>query len=299
MDDIVCIFESQDDAHNFFRTLNEDGHLKFTMESENNGCLNFLDISIKINNSSINTSVYSKPTAGSRTIHPLSSNPKSVLFGTLNTQRLRAHALCNSEAQVQQELARQVDKFVRNGHRKALVCERLYRPRFGPRERPTDQHMCYLPSSNVSEKLAGFLRAQGINVRFTSGITTKSLLRSAPVKDRFERTGVVYKVPCADCPRVYVGQTGRKLNTRIREHDQCKCNSLNDNHDRCSSALACHVHIEGHKVDRDQIEILDVDRIDSRRLVKESIAIIQNKHILVPHNQCSKTISPFWHPLIK
>ena len=44
-------------------------------------------------------------------------------------------------------------------------------------------------------------------------------------KDEAERfdtpesiNGVVYKNPCMDCPRAYVGQTGRPLSIRLKEH---------------------------------------------------------------------------------
>ena len=33
-----------------------------------------------------------------------------------------------------------------------------------------------------------------------------------------ERTNVVYKINCKDCPQYYVGKTGRKLDTRLKEH---------------------------------------------------------------------------------
>nr|VZI01337.1 unnamed protein product [Spirometra erinaceieuropaei] len=41
------------------------------------------------------------------------------------------------------------------------------------------------------------------------------------MKDRLdagEQSGVVYQIPCLDCPRHYTGQTGRRLSSRITEH---------------------------------------------------------------------------------
>jgi len=35
-----------------------------------------------------------------------------------------------------------------------------------------------------------------------------------------EKPEVVYKIPCKNCERVYVGETGRPLGVRIKEH--CK-----------------------------------------------------------------------------
>ena len=35
-----------------------------------------------------------------------------------------------------------------------------------------------------------------------------------------DSTGVVYQIPCKDCHRVYVGETGRKFGVRKAEHKQ-------------------------------------------------------------------------------
>ena len=48
-------------------------------------------------------------------------------------------------------------------------------------------------------------------------------LRSSLVKVKQARTdmkkkGVVYKVPCKDCPCVYIGETGRTLEKSLSEH---------------------------------------------------------------------------------
>ena len=34
----------------------------------------------------------------------------------------------------------------------------------------------------------------------------------------FEKSGLAYKIPCRDCDAVYIGETGRSLKTRKREH---------------------------------------------------------------------------------
>ena len=33
-----------------------------------------------------------------------------------------------------------------------------------------------------------------------------------------KKTGVIYKIPCQDCNTNYIGETGRALSTRIKEH---------------------------------------------------------------------------------
>ena len=52
--------------------------------------------------------------------------------------------------------------------------------------------------------------------------------------------GVVYRVPCLNCNEVYVGQTGRDFEVRLKEHksavrlensnNACAKHSLNNNH---------------------------------------------------------------------
>ena len=52
-----------------------------------------------------------------------------------------------------------------------------------------------------------------------------SKLRSMLVQPKDKRsledsTGVVYQIPCKDCDKVYVGETGRKFGVRKAEHTQ-------------------------------------------------------------------------------
>ena len=52
---------------------------------------------------------------------------------------------------------------------------------------------------------------------------TASTLRSRLVKVKqaipnSKKKGVIYEVPCKDCPCVYIGETGRTLEKRLSEH---------------------------------------------------------------------------------
>ena len=76
-----------------------------------------------------------------------------------------------------------------------------------------------------------------------------STLRHLPVhpKDPVpmeEHKGVVYSVPCDECPKVYIRQTGQGLKHRLVEHQH----ALN-NGDVAASALAEYALHTGHHVD--------------------------------------------------
>ena len=59
-----------------------------------------------------------------------------------------------------------------------------------------------------------------------------------------ERKGVVYSVPCNECPKVYIGQTGQSLKHWLVEHRH----ALKDG-DVVTSALAEYALDTGHPVD--------------------------------------------------
>jgi len=63
---------------------------------------------------------------------------------------------------------------------------------------------------------------------------------------------VVYSIPCAECPRTYIGQTGRSLDHRLCEHRGALKNG-----DLGSSALAEHVFSSNHRVDLSKVMVID------------------------------------------
>ena len=71
----------------------------------------------------------------------------------------------------------------------------------------------------VSEPLRRCLQQQGIRAVFKSDTTLRShLVRSKDTVDPAKQDGVVYRIPC-ECGKVYIGETGRSRQERIKEHD--------------------------------------------------------------------------------
>ena len=80
-----------------------------------------------------------------------------------------------------------------------------------------------------------------------------------------EITCVVYEVPCKDCDFVYVGQTKRDLNSRLKEHQRAIKQQRTEN-----SALCEHVILFDHVLDWANSRILKTESNFSKRLTAES-----------------------------
>ena len=71
----------------------------------------------------------------------------------------------------------------------------------------------------ISEKIARTLNQFNINVVHKPVMTVGSILKKP--KEKFSKdlsTGVISKIYCKDCDKVYIGQTSRALRSRTREH---------------------------------------------------------------------------------
>ncbi|XP_027052302.1 uncharacterized protein LOC113679533 [Pocillopora damicornis] len=72
----------------------------------------------------------------------------------------------------------------------------------------------------LSEQLRRCLQQQGVRAIFKSETTLRSqLVRPKDAVDPAKQDGVVYRIPC-ECSKVYIGETGRPLQDRIKEHDR-------------------------------------------------------------------------------
>ena len=72
----------------------------------------------------------------------------------------------------------------------------------------------------LSEQLRRCLQQHGVRAVFKSETTLRSqLVRPKDAVDPAKQDGVVYRIPC-ECGKVYIGETGRPMQDRIKEHDR-------------------------------------------------------------------------------
>jgi hypothetical protein len=84
---------------------------------------------------------------------------------------------------------------------------------------------------------------------------------------------VVYKLNCKDCNALYVGQTKRKLKTRIKEHIhniKLETSKL--------SVISEHRLQQNHSFDWENVKILDFEHNYNKRLISEMIHINEQKN---------------------
>ena len=112
------------------------------------------------------------------------------------------------------------------------------------------------------------LEQQGIRTVFKSETTLRShLVRPKDTVDPAEQDGVVYRIPC-ECGKVYIGETGRSMHERIKEHDREIRLARTQ-----TSAVSEHAHKTGHYPLWNEVKFIDRDPHMYTRRVKEAIHI--------------------------
>ena len=117
-----------------------------------------------------------------------------------------------------------------------------------------------------SEAICHILNEFNIRTSFRPVTTLRKML--SHLKDpipTLNKTGVVYRIPCVDCDGSYVGQTGKSLGQRIKEHRKAVASFNTD-----TSALAEHVLTKDHHIDWEDATIINEHPFTQSRCMVES-----------------------------
>ena len=83
----------------------------------------------------------------------------------------------------------------------------------------SDHPVAHKASVVRTEAVRRVLRPLDIKVAFRPLCTLRhQLVHSKDHVPRDQQAGVVYQIPCSDCLKVYIGQSGRTLKHRLSEH---------------------------------------------------------------------------------
>ena len=93
------------------------------------------------------------------------------------------------------------------------------------------------------------------------------LARPKDTVDPAKQDGVVHRIPC-ECGKVYIRETGRPMQDRIKEHDRDIRLARTE-----TSAVSEHAHNTGHKPLWNEVKFIDRDPYYYTHRVKEAIHI--------------------------
>ena len=268
--DDTCTALEPELVKDFHQHLNSiEDTIQFTCEIQEDGQLPFLDIKLKKeDDGTISTSVFRKKTHTDQYLQFSSHHPLAHKRSAVRTLFSRASSLSSSLVQRSLE-ERHISNALRtNGYPKNLIQRRSTSQRSETEEtmeKPAAR--VTLPYvQGVSEAIRRVLKDLDITTSFRPMTSLRKVL-SHP-KDPLPpstRSGVIYQIPCRDCDKSYIGQTGRTLLQRIKEHQRAVKTMNTDN-----SALAEHAWSEHHHIAWEDATVLDQHPFLHSRCVMES-----------------------------
>jgi len=121
--------------------------------------------------------------------------------------------------------------------------------------------------------------------RICTAVRPHTMLRNMLVhpKDRIsdeEKPEVVHKIPCKNCEQFYVGETGRPLGARVKEHRKEVDTGIFTRAEKTRAASICNksaitdrVCNENHVIDWENAKVVDLESNKAARLIREAIWI--------------------------
>ncbi|KYN07988.1 hypothetical protein ALC62_01038 [Cyphomyrmex costatus] len=280
VDDILIAIPKLDIKKVFdtFNSYNE--RINFTMECGIDGWMNFLDVKVGVENDRIIFDVYKKPTNSGRYLNFFSNHPmchkKGVIISLIDRIILLSHPKFHSN-----NITELIRILIGNGYPLkflfSCINDRINSLKYYNINRNSimnngikrkNNYLVVPYHKNVSEKFKNIINIPNTDIAYKPINNLSSIIKTGKDKlDKFDNTNVVYKINCKDCDMTYVGQTKRRLKTRLKEHrDGWK--RINN-----TSVVSKHQVNCNHDIDWDNTAILDNEPIYFKRSISEMIHI--------------------------
>ena len=274
-DTIVALCDSLiDDLTSHINSI--DQSIQFTREMESSDqSIPMLDtVTTRGDEGKLSFTVYRKPTHTDQYLQFDSNQPLQHKLGVIRTLYHRCQTICSEEDLKLQELEHlkkvlSVSGYTRSAWETATTPREPTEDGYNRPERSHKGSVSIPYVGPMSEAIARNLRKAGVAVHMKPCNTIRQ--RLVHPKDKLpllDQSGAVYKIKCDDCDAVYVGETERVLEVRVKEHH------------RSSSPVGHHMDYNKHSISNDSVSILHKESDWFRRGVAEAIHIQEQAPVL-------------------
>ena len=268
------------------------GSIQVTSEPEKDSKLAFLDtLSHHHPDGSLTFSVFRKKTHTDQYLSFHSQHPLNHKLGVIRTLVDRCDAIVSTPEDKASEQAHIQNALKMNGYPK-WTFELVEKKRSQPKTKDTKQKQQQKAKgtvsvpyvANLSEAFTRVLKKYGVNTVLKPTNTLRQVLvKPKDKRPMMDSIGTVYNIPCAQCPKAYVGETGRKLGVRIEEHKDSVKKVDNKAYTRSQrkqsenkkekSAMADHLSQDNHLIAWDNVKIVAREQERFPRWIRESLHI--------------------------
>ena len=163
----------------------------------------------------------------------------------------------------------------------------------------------------VTERIQRVMKKHGIETPVRPHTTLRKIL--VHPKDKIpddKKCGLVYHIDCLNCEQAYIGETGRKLEIRRKEHRdeaekvtntiKTRSKSTTEKTDEFKSACAKHMRDENHIMDWDNIKILTRESVPILRKIRETCRVrLLDAGVAMNGDEGGYELSHIWDPLLR
>jgi hypothetical protein len=192
----------------------------------------------------------------------------------------RAYRICSTEQALKKEVVKIKQILYKNEYPPKIVTntvQRFFDSKKNPKTKrdnsydvPKKKVFLVLPyykgADNAKKEIMNLVQISFPQVDFRFAFKSHSTIsRNFSFKDSIDKdmkSKIVYRINCLDCEMFYVGKTKRQFKQRKIEH------KLLDN-----SSVHKHMTEENHRIDWDDMQVIDTARDDRRLLLKEMLHI--------------------------
>lgn len=285
--------------HDFVSVLNtRHPKIKFKVELEHEGSINFLDLTIRKEGGRHVFEIYRKPTHTDAVIPASSCHPWSHKLAAFHAYVNRLMTIPLSREAYEKEVRtiyaiarangysqRTVDRIIEKHHIRS-VRAMLYAVL--PERVVHHYRSSVLYVGVISERIARVLRDNGVHVAFRTNNTIRRVVCNGKEKTELGKKSGVYKLTCDECGGVYVGQTGRSFEIRYKEHMSAVRNERPER-----SHFAKHLLESGHSLsDGHSYKVLHNCQKGLRLGVLEQLEIIRHSRGSIFNDQINVSSSP-------